>query len=201
MKIKGDKSNVKRRITLCCLDQCMCRGLKLWNSQGSEAVKGSPPPPPPRICTCCVIIYILLCMIYFMGSPLCALPSVAFDPVDFIVERHSGLHFYSVVLNWAAIVSMPHGCSSQIGSIAEAWLLDVTLKLFHVNLFVFPMRSCLHDCSWRLGIQLANYQCVIGAGNWLIHFVIITQPSNANIERVSIFVGWYIYMLWLSKFK
>ena len=33
-----NKSNVTRQNTIGCLDQYMCRGLRLWNSQGCEVV-------------------------------------------------------------------------------------------------------------------------------------------------------------------
>ena len=36
---KPDKSDVKRQNTLYCLDQCMCRGLRLWNSRDRQTVQ------------------------------------------------------------------------------------------------------------------------------------------------------------------
>ena len=39
----GDKSDIKRRITLGCLAQYTCRGMRLWNSRDHEAFYGSLP--------------------------------------------------------------------------------------------------------------------------------------------------------------
>ena len=162
-----------------------------------------------RICTCCALICIFLYMLQFHGitsvlqPSSSGLPSVKFETFGFIfVPRHIRLLFSvsvfsgawsSMILRklvsyWDAIVSIWHGPSSQIDSVIarKHWLLDAIPKFLDVNILILPIRHNFHDCAWLLGIQLANYKCVIRyvvACNCLIQCGIIALPYDEEIEK------------------
>ena len=152
-------------------------------------------------------IFLSACYI-FIGSPLCCnhccsavLLSRLRPLISLLYQGIAGSFFTVLVFSGAwcgvvlcCLVSMSNVSSLQVDSV----ILDAILKFLNVNLFVFPIRYGFHDCGRLLGIQLANYKCVIRyvvVCDWLIQCNIITHQGNENIERVSISVSCHIHVL------